>query len=135
MSVILKDLTAVLNGGETILNEISPPITEVYNGLLTVEHDLGSVISFINGVKDLIKFAGTIGEICSALVEIPVVGEILEIMGNALTDFTTAINEFLKPIEEAVVPTVNKVKSVLHKINEFLGDIAKKLNYFMVRYA
>ena len=133
MSTVLKDLSKVLNSGETVLKKIAPPVNEVSSGLVTVESDIGSVISFDNGLNDMLKLITIIGEVCTALVEIPYIGEVLEVVGDALTEFSTMVKEFLKPVEETLMPMVKKVKSALHKINEFLTDIAKYLNYFMVR--
>lgn len=127
----LEGLVDLFNGAASVAKEVGKPLDEVYHGLSTAENDIDSVENFIGDLNEVVTLSETVSGLCYGLSEIPVVGDILGVLGKTLDDFGKTVAEILEPINTFKKEILDDVKKVIHKINGFLAKITKFLNFFI----
>ncbi len=130
----LEGLVNLLDGAADLAKEIGTPVNEVCSGLQKAEDDINGVENFIRDLNDVAIVSNTIGDLCYALTEIPVVGEILDALGTVLRKFGSMVAETMEPINTFKKEVLDEVKSVINKINKVLSKITGFLNFFINKY-
>lgn len=126
----LKDVVHVLDEAAGVANEVAKPIAdfdEIFTDALAIVEDLEL---FITGLNDLDKVAGEIGELLFLLTEIPVVGEVLDVIGAALKDVSVIVGEALIPVNEFKATVLEEARPVLKRISGVTNDVNSAVSGF-----
>lgn len=126
----LQGVVQVLDEAASVAKDVAPPIADfanVFGGALAIVEDLEL---FITGLNDLDKGVGEIGELLFLLTEIPLVGEVLDVIGAALKNVSVIVGEALVPVNEFKVSVLDEARPVLKRISGVTNDVNSAVSGF-----
>ena len=84
----------------------------------------------IKDLNEAVTTANAIADIGYALTEIPIVGEITDVLASGLRSFAEIIEVVLTPLNEFKTTVLDEVKSVIGKIYDVCNKIDGYVTYF-----
>jgi len=129
----LDEAVDVLNAAANLAQKITPPINSVTTDLQQVNGVVDKVESLIGGLNDTVSAAGTLADAGYALSEIPVVGQITDVLATGLRDFAKTTEALLVPLNEFKTSVLDEVKKMVGEICNVCSKINGYVNYFTTK--
>ena len=129
----LEEPVEILNKASALAKKVSPIINSTAKDLKVVVNVVDDIETVISDLSDAVKVANAIADIGVALSEIPVVGEVTDILVGGLRTFTDGVNIVLKPLNNFKSEVLEKVKDVIGKIYDVCNKIDGYINYFATK--
>ena len=126
----LEEAIEVLDKASALAKKIVPPINSITSDLKKVVDVVDDIEIVIKDLNEAVTTANAIADIGYALTEIPIVGEITDVLASGLRSFAEIIEVVLTPLNEFKTTVLDEVKSVIGKIYDVCNKIDGYVTYF-----
>ena len=129
----LEEAIDVLGRGSALAKKVAPPINSITNALQKVIKVVDDVETVIEDLNKTGSTANVLADIGFSLTEIPVVGEVTDLLSSGLRDFAGVVNEIAVPLNKFKAEVLDEVKSVVGKICSVCNKIDSYITYFATK--
>ena len=129
----LEEAIDVLDEASALAKKVTPPINSITSGLKQVIDVVDDIETVIKDLNEVITTANAIADIGYALTEIPVVGEVTDVLASGLRSFAEMTDAVLTPLNEFKTTVLDEVKSVIGKIYDVCNKIDGYITYFATK--
>ena len=129
----LDGIVHLLDRADSLAKKVKKPVNEVNSGLDSSCSCVSNVQKFISDLNSMLILLQDIQTLAGTLVEIPVIGEVIEGGVEIMTDFNSFIHKFLDPINKFKKDVLDKVQKILNDLYKVTSKVNDAVNMFATK--